>query len=126
MHVYRYEKPRKTEGIDIDGQYIIPRQIRHLGPYSAEWPFKESLQNDHNRDEANHPFPLDDFGRISFDYRYGCDSLESLNKWFKGWHNRLKEWGFVIVRYNITNPFQSRSGMQVAFNAWESRTVVDT
>lgn len=59
---------------------------------------------------------LDDIGDLS-EYLAACDSRESLDAWFDGWHDMLAANGFRVVEYTVPaeNVLESLSGLQVAF-----------
>jgi len=63
-------------------------------------------------------FDIDQFeGFNRRDYLAACDSRESLNAWFDGWHDVLRANGFKVVEYTVPaeNVADSISGTQVAF-----------
>jgi hypothetical protein len=99
---------------------------RGEGPYCAvTWPNNEdlfSLLRAH--DKPDHPAWYNSAGKcveygreLSADYHSACDSRESLDAWFDGWHEVLEENGFRVKEYTVQaeNVLESRSGLQVAF-----------
>ena len=49
---------------------------------------------------TTHPAPQITLGRRPHEWEVcGCDSLDSLIRWFDGFHERLEEFGFVIREY---------------------------
>lgn len=87
------------------------------GPYWQK--FTDSLvemYNKHNGDD--YPGWLQDFEvKNNPDYISGCNSLESLDKWFDGYKELLNEAGYDIKTYLIPkeNIEYGKSGKQLRF-----------
>jgi hypothetical protein len=101
-----------------------------VGPYQSNlWRSEHTLFDLLSAHNANPDHPAwyysfftgsekDDMPHIlSEDYLAACDSRESLDAWFDGWHEVLEANGFRVKEYTVPaeNVMDSRSGLQVAF-----------
>jgi hypothetical protein len=135
MIVFRYEKPFTfllSNGRSYLHDFIInniPKDTEP-GPYSWDiWPFADIIRTEHSSEDHRTitPGAVEDFypQRIMPGYLYACPSFKGLLRWFDGWHVRLNEWGFQIVKYDAIAPLESKSGLQVAFKEFSYRKVID-
>lgn len=109
VKVYRYEHPSDT-----------------FGPYRFRLEFEDTYQKE--LDEMLHAHGDDDhpsisrreallelgYGRgyddtIDIEVKYGCVTLEDLDRWFDGYHDLLHKAGFMLAEYdvpeeNVTKP----------------------
>lgn len=120
MYVFRYEIPTQLS----DGSSKVNK-----GPYICSWgDFDVESRNKlhkmishHSRGE--HPGMFTDFNstlkkesEMVSDYFCSCPSLESLKSWFKGYNGPLKQIGFKIVRYEVSDAIMGKSGKQSFFH----------
>lgn len=102
VEVYRYEHPSNT-----------------FGPYGWRWtdedfPLHEEfgkMLDDHSDDD--HPalpweealiemgYSPEEVPRAQVHLKFGCVTEEALDRWFDGYHDLLKEAGFVRARYLV-------------------------
>lgn len=98
IKVYRYEHPSDT-----------------FGPYWYRNLFEDEIQEELEfmvieHDNDDHPpmaredallelgySPLDD----DVEFKYGCVTLEDLDRWFDGYHPLLYKAGFVLAVYDV-------------------------
>lgn len=93
MKVYRYEHHETGEG-----------------PYTHLWKYVDAIANNHS--DESHPSPYHYLSES--DYRIGdpwpimlpqwicgCESQESLSRWFRGWEVLMQNSGFIVREYDI-------------------------
>lgn len=99
------------------------------GPYRGGWPdwrAHDELCNAHC-DPVGHPTwaSYQDWASrreipayTGYYHLAGCDSRESLEAWFDGFHEALRDNGFTIREYTVPahQVIDSTSGLQVAFD----------
>lgn len=106
IKVYRYEHPSDTFGPYRYRKWFkdeIERELESMG--------LEHSDNDHPpiiREDALQELGYDRFDD-DIEFKYGCVTLEDLNRWFDGHHNLLHRAGFVLAEYdvpkeNVTKP----------------------
>lgn len=108
--VYRYEHPETRKG-----------------PYNGDL---ADINAEHKGWESSHPsWQMDGMSSVAYAvgdrYYSGCDSLESLAAWFKGWEDKLTEAGYVIMGYEVPAEYvkKSMSGKQIAFDRSKARCI---
>lgn len=109
MKIYRYEHPELG-----------------AGPYNSACHQLECMGKIHNSSPA-HPLPTDDFLLfemwISETVFFGFDSLDKLNQWFDGFHDIIRDAGYLIFEYDVPPRLVifGRSGRQVVFKKNKSK-----
>jgi hypothetical protein len=84
----------------------------------------DSIKDAHNNLESRHTpgaseDGLDDpWEKLIGGYRFACPSIQLLNKWFEGFHDTLREAGFIVAVYEVPTSHVKvgASGLQCAFN----------
>lgn len=87
-----------------------------LGPYHPDFShINERMADVHNSDK--HPSIRDDIKLFyrKKTYYCGCPTLETLKKWFRGYLTMLKNNGFNIVKYTVSEYELGYSGKQCGF-----------
>ncbi len=116
--------------------YRIEHPSDGIGPYSSrngqdteelrDWLNGDSAELHRAHDPRSTPHPLvseiDDF-RIGF--LCGCESIEKLRDWFRGFLDSLHDCGFVVVTYEVPEEYVHTDGLQVCFPP-EHGTKVET
>jgi len=101
IKVYRYEHPS-----DTFGPYHYQNWLKDDIDEELEFMALEHSDDDHPpmaREDALEQLgydPLDD-DVDAIEFKYGCVTLEDLDRWFDGYHNLLYEAGFVLAEYDV-------------------------
>lgn len=105
VRVYRYEHPKDTFG-----------PYRFRGDFGEELNERFDKMNDHHCDSNEHEtiYRWDVLHGLGYtheeirhgvaddvNFKYGCVTLEDLNRWFDGYHDLLHEAGFVLATYDV-------------------------
>lgn len=94
----------------------------HRGPYGgSSFEVSYALHDAHGFDEKGHPTPSEDGLLVHWARLFGCESMESLKKWFKGFWKLLGSDGFAVWEIECGQVW--RGSRQVAF---DSRHVISS
>lgn len=86
---------------------------RGLGPYRKDSPISDTLKGAH----WNLPTIFRDLRTDNTEGLYcACSSLYSLNEWFNGFQELLKDNYYDIYKYKVTKYTEGNSGKQVFFS----------
>ena len=104
------------------------------GCYNTRAFSRNSVLAHQHTGDPNHPSIRTDIGNWYSREDYyekcacACETLESLNTWFRGWKPRLLKENFIVVEYTVKKFTQTKSKKQVMFHPKDivSKTVIQT
>lgn len=117
--VYRME--HKSKPMKQMSNNTIVTSIGHGCYVGKVFRYHNSISNDHSDDPRHPSIRLDVphwYGRVNY-YEScvcACETLESLNDWFKGWKGKLLANNFIVVKYTVKRFTKTISGHQVMFH----------